>query len=145
MIATQNIHGRAELYKFIKYCAVGVLNTLICLGVIFICKSIFEINPYVSNAIGYIAGVINSFLWNKKWVFKSNRNMGREAIVFICGFAICYALQFLIVWSLNQSSFGPEEFSFWVFTITGYGIATILGNIVYTVANFLYNRIITFR
>lgn len=139
------ISDSKELFRFVKYCMVGVLNTLLCLGVIFLCKSILGINPYVSNAIGYIAGVINSFLWNKKWVFKSDGGMGREAIIFVCGFGICYILQFAVVWVLNQSSFGEMEFDFWVFTLTGYGIATILGNIVYTIANFIYNRLITFR
>ena len=29
--------------------------------------------------------------------------------------------------------------------ISGYGIATVLGNVVYTLANFVYNRTVTFR
>lgn len=145
MTLLDNIEGRAEMFRFMKYCAVGVLNTLLCLGVIFICKSLLGFNPYVSNAVGYIAGVINSFLWNKKWVFRSDGGMGKEAIVFVVGFAICYALQFLVVWGLNQSSFGEIEVGIWVFTLSGYGIATIIGNVVYTVANFLYNRLVTFR
>lgn len=137
------IQSRSELLRFVKYCMVGVLNTLLCLGVIFICKSILDINPYVSNAIGYVAGVINSFLWNKKWVFRSDGGMAREAVVFLCGFGVCYLLQFMVVWSINRS-FGEMEFDLWVFTLSGYGIATLLGNVVYTLANFVYNRVITF-
>lgn len=102
-------------------------------------------NPYVSNILGYVVGVINSFLWNKKWVFNSRGGMAREAFKFLCGFGICYALQFAVVWSLNQSSFGAIELDIWVFTLSGYGIATLIGNVVYTVANFFYNRIVTFR
>ena len=123
---------------------VGVLNTLLCLGVIFVCKSIFGLNPYLSNAVGYVAGVINSFLWNKKWVFRSDGGIAREAIVFLVGFGICYALQFAVVWVMNQSM-GEMEFDLWVFTLSGYGIATLVGNVVYTVANFVYNRVVTFR
>lgn len=140
-----SIERRREVLQFVKYCTVGVLNTLVCLGVIFICKSLLEVNPYVSNAIGYVAGVANSFLWNKKWVFHSDGSTLREALKFVCGFAVCYALQFLVVWSLNQSEFGDTEFELWVFTLSGYGIATLLGNVVYTLANFAYNRLITFR
>lgn len=145
MMLLETIHSRAELFRFVKYCTVGVLNTLLCLGVIFICKSIFDFNPYISNVLGYIAGVINSFLWNKKWVFRSDGRFGIEAVKFICGFLICFALQFALVWTLNQSSFGSQEYDLWVFTLSGYGIATILGNVLYTVANFLYNRLVTFR
>lgn len=145
MTATESIARRDELLKFIKYCLVGGVNTLVCLGFIFICKSLLGLNPYVSNAVGYIAGMVNSFLWNKKWVFQSDGKMMREALNFLCGFAVCYALQFAVVWSLNQSSFGDYEFEIWFFTLSGYGIATIIGNVVYTVANFIYNRLVTFR
>lgn len=133
-----------EVLRFAKYCTVGVLNTLLCLGVIFICKSLLELNPYVSNALGYTAGVINSFLWNRKWVFNSNGHVFNEAIKFLCGFGICYGLQFIVVWGLNQSSFGDLLIELWVFTISGYGIATLIGNVVYTIANYAYNRLITF-
>ncbi len=56
---------RREMLRFIKYCMVGGLNTMLTLGVIFVSKSVFDVNPYVSNVLGYTAGVINSFLWNK--------------------------------------------------------------------------------
>lgn len=138
------IQRKDEILQFVKYCTVGALNTLLCLGVIFFCKSVLEFNPYVSNALGYIVGVINSFLWNKKWVFRSDGRMARQAVVFLCGFALCYALQFFIVWALNQSSFGDLEFELGVFTLSGYGIATLIGNIAYTMANFLFNRLVTF-
>lgn len=140
-----SLSKRREMLRFIKYCMVGVLNTLLTLGVIFVCKSVLGVNPYVSNALGYIAGMLNSFLWNKKWVFRSHGRTYREALHFMMGFAICYALQFLTVWILNQSSFGDIEVSIAVFTLSGYGIATLIGNVVYTVANFIYNRIVTFR
>lgn len=54
-------------------------------------------------------------------------------------------MQFFTVWLLNQSSFGDIEIDIAVFTLSGYGIATIIGNVVYTVANFIYNRLVTFR
>jgi putative flippase GtrA len=136
---------KAHVTQFIKYCCVGVINTLVCLGVIFLCKSVFGINQYVSNAIGYVCGVINSFLWNKQWVFKSNGKYTGEAIKFVIGFAICYALQFVVVWALSQSDFGKQEFNIYGFVISGYGIATLLGNVVYTLANFVYNKLVAFK
>lgn len=142
---TTCLEKHAELIRFLKYCSVGVLNTLLCLSVIFTCKSLLDLNPYVSNALGYTAGLINSFLWNRKWVFKSDGGMMKEAIKFICGFFICYVLQFVVVWVLNQSAFGDRYFELGVFTLTGYGIATLIGNIVYTIANFIYNKLVTFK
>ena len=53
------LRRQAEIIRFVKYCTVGALNTLLTLGVIFVCKSVLGVNPYVSNALGYVAGLIN--------------------------------------------------------------------------------------
>lgn len=129
--------------QFIKYCLVGVLNTLVTFGVIYLCKSLLEWNLYLSNALGYIAGVTNSFMCNKQWVFHSKGGYVREALKFLGGFLICYALQFSVVWMLTQS-YGDYDFMIMGIVLSGYGIATVLGNVLYTLANFVYNRMVTF-
>ena len=135
-----------DIYQFARYIVVGVLNTLVTLLVIYLCKSWLGINLWISNALGYIAGVINSFLWNKIWVFRSRDTGYRsEALRFAVGFAVCYALQFGVTWMFN-AMIGHIEWDITPsFTISGYGIATIIGMGVYTVANFIFNRLITFR
>ena len=115
-----------QIGQFIRYCIVGVLNTLVTLGVIYLCKSMLGWNLYVSNALGYIAGVTNSFFCNKQWTFKSKGHYRREAVRFLLGFGICYALQFILVWMLTQSPFGKYDFMFFGVVISGYGIATLL-------------------
>lgn len=141
---TGTLSRRQELVKFIKYCMVGVLNTLVCLGVIYMCKSLLGLNPYVSNILGYTAGVINSFLCNKSFVFHSKGSYAREALKFLLGFVVCYLLQLWVVWMLN-SRYGLWEFRVFGIILSGYGIATLLGNVMYTLANFVYNRLVTFR
>lgn len=134
-----------RVLQFIRYCLVGVLNTLITLAVIYLCKSMLGWNLYVSNATGYIAGLINSFVCNRQWTFHSDGDYRREALRFAIGFLLCYGLQLLLVWMLTSSAFGQYDFRFFGVIISGYGIATILGNIVYTLANFVFNRVVTFR
>lgn len=132
--------------QFAKYCTVGLMNTAVTLCVIFVCKSLMGINPYVSNTLGYACGLINSFIWNKAWVFRSRRCGYRaESLRFAAGFGLCYAVQFALVWSLTHSAFGSEEYDLGFFVISGYGIATLLGNILYTICNFIYNKLVTFR
>lgn len=138
--------NRTQLYQFLRFLAVGVMNTLVTLAVIVFCKSIIGINPYISNFLGYVAGVINSFIWNKAWVFHSDGKITAEATRFIIGWGICYTLQLLIVWALNTHT--PLAGMLWHFgpyAISGYGVATLAGMVFYTVANFLYNRLIAFR
>ena len=146
---------RQTASQFIKYVIVGGINTLVTLAVIFLLKSVASVNPYIANAAGYAAGLVNSFLWNRIWVFHSAGERKREATRFMAGFACCYLLQLLIVWGLSTQTglngllihipLNGIPFQHDEFTLSGYGIATITGMAVYTIANFLYNRLITFR
>lgn len=145
MIETSPERSAERIVQFIKYCIVGVLNTLITLGVIYLCKSMLGWNLYVSNALGYVAGLVNSFVCNKQWTFKSDGDYKREAFKFAIGFLLCYGLQLVLVWMLTESPFGDYDFRFFGVVISGYGIATLLGNVVYTLANFVFNRLVTFR
>ena len=131
--------------QFVKFCLVGAMNTLVTLCTIFICKSLIGVNEYIANTLGYIMGVINSFLWNKQWVFHSQGRISREAVRFAIGFAICYSLQLITVIALNTSSFGEIELDTGLMVVSGYGLATIIGCAVYTIFNFIYNRLVTFR
>lgn len=140
-----NLSVGYKMMQFVRYCIVGALNTMVCLGVIFVCKSLVGVNPYLSNILGYAAGLINSFLWNKQWVFRTHGGYSREALRFLAGFALCYVMQLAVVFALNTSPFGKFEFDIFGFVLSGYGIATLLGNVVYTLANYVYNRLVTFR
>ncbi len=42
------------------------------------------------------------------------------------------------------SSFGDYDFRILGIVLSGYGIATLIGNVIYTLANFVYNRTVTF-
>lgn len=137
---------QAAMIQFLKYAIVGVMNTLVTLVVIYVTKSFLGIKPMGANAIGYGCGLINSFIWNKRWVFQSRKDFKREAVKFMVGFGLCYALQFIIVWALTyRTPLGEMEWVVWELTFSGYAVATLAGNVGYTVANFIYNRLVTFK
>ena len=136
----------AAVRQFVRYLCVGVINTLVTLVVIMICKSLLDVNPWVSNALGYIAGLINSFIWNKAWVFHSNRNGRAEAVKFAVGFLICYGIQFMATWFLAEvMELKQFVWDFGILQLSGYGLATLIGMGVYTVCNFVFNRLVTFK
>lgn len=138
--------NRGIIIQLIRYGAVGVMNTLLTLIVIYVLKSIMGVNLWVSNAVGYVTGFVNSFLWNKLWVFRSHNNLLHESVMFGLGFLICYGLQFIATWLLTyKTMLNTYELSAMGVTVSGYGIATLLGMVIYTLANFIYNRCITFR
>lgn len=140
---------RPAVRQFLRYLIVGVMNTLVTLVVIYLCKSQWGVNQWVSNGIGYVAGLINSFVWNKLWVFNSRVKGNRaaaEGLKFAVGFLLCYGMQFLVTWTLTTPmQFGMLVWNLGFTMISGYGLATIIGMGVYTVANFVFNRLVTFR
>ncbi len=137
---------KASMYQFVRFVIVGVINTLVSLIVIFLCKSVWEINEWVSNLIGYVAGVINSFIWNKLFVFQSHSSTLHEGLKFLIGFVLCYGIQFAATWLLyNYTWLNDIEFVVMSQTFSGYAVATVMGMCVYTLANFIYNRAVTFK
>lgn len=119
--------------QFIKFGLVGILNTLLTLSLIFICSYVLNFYYLISNGIGYIAGFINSFLWNKYWTFRSKGSIFKEFIKFFKVFLICYGIQFFFVFTFVQ-----------VFKIAE-SISQIIGMVIYTFVNFLLNKFFTFQ
>ena len=87
----------------IKYGVVGLSNTLITMIVIWVMMKLFGCREGLSNLTGYVAGILNSFIWNKQWTFKgSSTGWTKGAVRFTIAFIICYALQYGLVLILNS-------------------------------------------
>ena len=65
-----------------KFGLVGILNTFITIGS-YMLLVYLGINYLLANVIGYILGVINSFYWNKNWVFKVSSNQRNIFMKFV--------------------------------------------------------------
>ncbi|MDL2221591.1 GtrA family protein [Parabacteroides sp. OttesenSCG-928-N08] len=117
----------------IKYGIVGVSNTLITAIVIWVLMKLFGVPDVTSNAIGYAAGVLNSFIWNRQWTFKSQSGWVQSAIRFGIVFAICYLLQLVVLLWLNKT-----------LTIDPY-YNQLIAMAFYTVINFIMNKFYTFK
>ncbi|MDL0421772.1 GtrA family protein [Caldifermentibacillus hisashii] len=59
---------------FIKFNIVGLMNTLITI-ISYNILVYFHVYYVAANIIGYLLGVLNSYFWNKNWVFE-NRSKG---------------------------------------------------------------------
>lgn len=138
--------SKKEAARFARFIAVGVMNTLVTLVVIFVLYEAAGVGEMLSNLVGYVAGLINSFLWNRRWVFRSSGPASAEALRFALGFGLCYGIQALFVWgSTRFSPLAGFETEVAGIGIDGYAVATILGMCLYTMVNFMYNRLVTFR
>lgn len=116
--------------QFVKFCIVGVSNTVLTLSVIFLLMRVFEVNYIIANMVGYLLGVVNSFLWNKRWTFRSKGPLGRESVAFGLVFAVSYVIQLGGLVLLKE--------------VVHVDIAQILSLVLFSVVNFLGNRFISF-
>ena len=57
---------RETVVQAVKYGVVGAGNTVITAIVIWVFMKLFGCSDVTSNVVGYAAGVLNSFVWNKK-------------------------------------------------------------------------------
>jgi len=139
--------------QVIKYGIVGVINTLLTAIVIWVMMNIVfkagkmdNVPPLIlsiSNFTGFTAGLINSFVWNRKWTFKSKNSWKREFIKFVTAFLICYIPQLFFVNFLNVYTNLMIDLK--PLTINHADTCQLLGIVFYTSMNFFINKFYTFK
>ena len=122
-----------SLIQLIKFGIVGVSNTFLTAGVIWILMKVFHCSDYISNFIGYIIGLANSFIWNRKWTFESKTKVSVTVFKFIVTFAISYAVQLGNLYALLHLTHIDPYY------------CQLLSIVVYTGINFILNKYYTFK
>ncbi|MBO4436358.1 MAG: GtrA family protein [Fibrobacter sp.] len=133
------------MLHFIKYNAIGIINTLITLAVVWVLHQLLDWNLELSNFLGFVAGGVNSYLMNRIWNFKSNNRKRTEVVRFVIVFLLSYALNLATLEGcvyLLQNAQWCQPFSAWIsqFMKPTY-FANIVANVVYVLASFtLYKK-----
>lgn len=70
--------------RLILFCITGCINTLVDFGVFTVCAELLHFGAGVSQAAGYVSGVVCSFLLNKNLTFRDGHGKaGRQVLLFI--------------------------------------------------------------
>lgn len=137
---------RTTTIQLVKYGIIGVSNTVITLVVFYVMNTLLGLAYGLANTVGYILGLINSFVWNRNWVFKTKSNLKKEAMLFAIGFFICFGLQMVVSWYLLEvAGLKDIELEFLPMKKPGQNIVMVLSMVVYTLCNYVYNRFVTFK
>lgn len=80
--------------KLLKFLLVGVVNTLIGSGIMFLLYNLSSAGYWVSSAVNYTAGGILSYFLNKHFTFKNKDRSRKQILVFILNTVVCYALAY---------------------------------------------------
>ena len=87
-------------HSALKFAAVGVINTLLCLGVIFGLKSLAGFGDVAANISGYAVGLACSFLLNRRWTFAHHSRLLPTLLRFLLVFLLSYLLNITVVLGL---------------------------------------------
>jgi len=68
-----------------KFGVVGISNTLVDWGIYYILTRWLGLSalPVIAKAISYGAGILNSYIWNKRWTFRSQQQGVRPLLLFV--------------------------------------------------------------
>ena len=91
----------------IKFLIVGVINTLVGTGVMFVLYNFFSVSHWISSAANYVVGSIVSYFLNKYFTFQNKEKSLKQMIRFIVNIAACYLAAYgaakpLISWLLSD-------------------------------------------
>jgi putative flippase GtrA len=119
--------------ELFRYLSVGVANMAVGLSTIYLCMYVLHAADLTANVIGYCAGVICSFVLNRRWTFASKAAWLPELVRFLVVLGIAYAANILTVLGLiNQ--LGTNRY-----------LAQALGTIPYTAIGYIGSRLFAFR
>jgi len=125
---------------FLRYAVVGVLGTLVDLGVLYLLTEWSQIDPHKSQifpvfvGLAFIAAVLHNYVLNRIWTFKSqdsqiSAQFFRFLVVSAGGFLLTQALMWLLV----------AQAAIW------YLLAKALTSLIVLSWNFGLNKMWTFR
>jgi putative flippase GtrA len=115
-----------------KFALVGVPNTLIGMGAFSLLVYLVHLNYIAANIISTALALLNSYLMNKYWTFKSRKKSVNELFWFVVVFFLAFGVQNVVL-IVAKEHFLLKEI-----------VAYICAAVVYTAVGFLGNKFITF-
>lgn len=125
--------------KFWKFMGVGVINTLVGSGVMFLLYNVFHCGYWLSSAANYVVGSLVSYVLNKRFTFQNRQKSSKTIVRFAVGIAACYLLAYgvakpLAVRMLSAAPANVQE-----------NIGMLIGMGLYVLLNYIAQRFFAFR
>ena len=78
----------------LKFILVGIVNTAVGMGVMFLFYNLFHFNYWISSASNYIVGSIVSYFLNKYFTFQNKSKDAKVIVKFIINITVCYLVAY---------------------------------------------------
>ncbi|MBO7628151.1 MAG: GtrA family protein [Paludibacteraceae bacterium] len=135
----------------IRFIIVGVINTIVGTGTMFLAYNWLGFSYWESSAANYVIGSIVSFFLNKFFTFKNKERSWKQVFKFVLTIVICYLIAYGVAKPISVfvlSLFVNEEQN----TNLGYekivmieNVAMCIGMFLFVVLNYLTQRFFVFK
>jgi putative flippase GtrA len=129
--------------EFLNFIIIGVLNTLLGLGIIFLFLNIVELNYWYSTLIGNTIAAVFSYYMNKIHTFKYNSSNKLGLIKFFIVVLICYFISFYL--GKEIVSLLCSYFNFKLLLFSNDELSVFISMIIYTSTNFMGQKYFVFN
>ena len=123
----------------IKFILVGIVNTLVGTGVMFLMYNLLHASYWISSASNYIIGSIVSYVLNKYFTFQNKEKSWKQLVKFALNITVCYLVAYglakpLVSWFLHGQSKSVQD-----------NLSMLVGMGAFVVFNYVGQRVIVFR
>ncbi len=123
----------------IKVLIVGVINTLVGTGIMFLLYNLAKVPYWPSVCANYICGGIVSYFLNKYFTFQNKERSWQQVVKFILTVAVCMFIGYglakpAVLWVLSGVDKTIQE-----------NVAMLVGMGLYTVLNYFGQRFFAFK
>ena len=123
----------------IKFILVGIVNTAVGMGTMFICYNFFHLSYWVSSASNYVVGSIVSYFLNKYFTFQNKSKSMKTVVKFIINITVCYLVAYgvakpLAIWAFSSFDKGIQD-----------NIAMLAGSVFFVGLNYIGQRFWAFK
>ena len=125
--------------KLLKFLLVGIANTIVGCGIMFLLYNVAGFSYWISSACNYVAGGILSYFLNKYFTFQNKQKSFKQIVLFILNLAVCYFIAY----------FCAKKAVYFLFSNTSEklrgNIALLSGMCLYTGLNYIGQRLLVFN
>ena len=125
--------------SMLRFLLVGVVNTLVGAGIMFLLYNLAGCSYWLSSAANYIVGGVVSYFLNKYYTFKNTERSWRQVLRFALNVAVCWLLAYGISKPLALRLLAGFDEKLQT------NAAMLAGLCLYTALNYLGQRFFAFR
>lgn len=138
--------------KFWKFLLVGIVNTIIGMGLQFLLFNLFgwdkfDWGVWGASLLGYFIGSVVSYFLNKYFTFKNNEKGWKPILKFALNIAICYGISYGLAIPFTNWICITNQFTMFGWTVEkcAGNVSMVVGSCLFVACNYVGQRFFAFK